>query len=79
MQTCNRNSYIFEDAKSYGKNGPVDLTTSSYAYFPEDEIKPSKAVAALLDAGVPLKNITMSSDANGSLPKFDGEGKLLRL
>ncbi|HAY71386.1 MAG TPA: beta-aspartyl-peptidase, partial [Saprospirales bacterium] len=39
---CNRNDYIFEDAKSYGKLGYVDITTSSYPYFPDEEIKPSR-------------------------------------
>ncbi len=76
---CNRNEYIFEDAKTYGKKGWIDITTSSYPYFPEYEVKPSRAVAALLDAGVPLEHITMTSDANGSLPHFDAQGNLVRL
>ena len=76
---CNRNTYIFKEAKEYGKKGWIDLTTSSYPYFPEDEVKPSQAVKELLEAGVPLAHISMSSDANGSLPKFDEEGKLLQL
>lgn len=75
----NRNHYIFEDAKSYGKLGVVDITTSSYPYFPDEEIKPSEAVRLLLEAGVPEAHITMTSDAFGSLPLFDAEGNLLRL
>ncbi len=75
----NRNDYIFEDAKIYGKLGWIDITSSSYPYFPEYEIKPSKAVRELLDAGVPLEHITMSSDAGGSLPDFDENGKLVKL
>ena len=31
---CNRNEYIFEDSKLYGKDGYVDITTSSWPYFP---------------------------------------------
>jgi len=76
---CNRNAYIFNDARTYGKKGWIDLTTSSYPYFPEDEVKPSEALKILLDAGVPAAHITMSSDAHGSLPKFDEEGTLVRL
>ncbi len=76
---CNRNDYIFIDAKEYGKDGYIDITASSYPYFPEYEIKPSKAIAELLDAGVPLKHITMTSDACGSLPGFDEKGNLVRL
>lgn len=77
---CNRNDYIFEDAKEYGKKGYVDITTSSYPYYPDEEIKPSKALKILLDSGVPLKNITFTSDACGSLPGFDPEtGKLVKI
>jgi beta-aspartyl-dipeptidase (metallo-type) len=76
---CNRNEYIFEDAKTYGKKGYVDLTASSWPYFPQYEIKPSKAIAELLKAGVPIEHITMSSDGFGSLPQFDESGKLLQL
>lgn len=75
----NRNHYIFEDAKTYGKQGVVDITTSSWPYFPDEEIKPSEAVQLLLEAGVPLEHITMTSDAFGSLPPFDSEGNLIRL
>lgn len=68
---CNRNDYIFEDSKEYGKKGWVDITTSSYPYFPQYEVKPSKSLKLLLDAGVPIEHITFTSDACGSLPDFD--------
>jgi len=76
---CNRNDYIFEDAKTYGKHGYVDFTTSSYPIFPDEEIKPSKGIVDLLKADVPLAHITMSSDGSGSLPQFDEKGELVRL
>jgi beta-aspartyl-dipeptidase (metallo-type) len=77
---CNRNDYTLEDAKVYGnKGGYVDITTSSYPYFPEYEVKPSKAVIELINAGVPLENITFTSDACGSLPGFDENGNLIKL
>lgn len=76
---CNRNREIFEASKKYGKKGYLDLTTSSYAYFQDAEIKPSRAVRLLLEAAVPLEHITLSSDANGSLPAFDKDGQLLHL
>lgn len=76
---CNRNDHIFEESKTYGKKGYVDLTASSYPFFPQYEIKPSKAIAELLKAGVPLEHITMSSDGFGSLPQFDENGKLVQL
>ncbi len=77
---CNRNDYIFEDAKEYGKKGYVDITTSSYPYYKDEEIKPSVALKLLLESGVPIKHITFTSDACGSLPGFDPEtGKLIKI
>jgi beta-aspartyl-dipeptidase (metallo-type) len=77
---CNRNDYIFEDAKEYGKKGYVDITTSSYPYYMDEEIKPSKALKQLLESGVPIRHITFTSDACGSLPGFDPvTGKLIKI
>ncbi len=77
---CNRNDYIFEDAKEYGKKGYVDITTSSYPYYADEEIKPSKALKQLLESGVPLGHITFTSDACGSLPGFDPvSGELIKI
>ena len=77
---CNRNSYIFEDAKEYGKKGYVDITTSSYPYYTDEEIKPSIALKQLLESGVPLGHITFTSDGCGSLPGFDPvTGKLIKM
>lgn len=67
----NRNDYIFEDAKVYGKKGYLDITTSSYPYYPDEEIKPATALRLLLEAGIPIEHITFTSDACGSLPGFD--------
>jgi len=76
---CNRNDYIFEDSKRYGKEGYIDITTSSWPYFTDEEIKPSTALKLLLEAGVPVTNITFSSDSCGSLPGFDDQGRLIKL
>ncbi len=76
---CNRNNYIYDDAKEYGKQGQIDITASSYPYFPEYEIKPSQAIRELLEVGVPLEHITMTSDGCGSLPDFDENGNLVKL
>jgi beta-aspartyl-dipeptidase (metallo-type) len=76
---CNRNDYIFEDSKNYGKTGYVDITTSSWPYFQDEEIKPSTALKILLQSGVPSGNITFSSDSCGSLPGFDEQGRLVKL
>ena len=76
---CNRNDHIFEDSKTYGKQGYIDITTSSWPYFTDEEVKPSRALKLLIDAGVPVTNITFSSDSCGSLPGFDEQGNLIKL
>lgn len=76
---CNRNDYIFKDSLQYGREGYIDLTASSYPYFPDIEVKPSKAIKQLIDSGVPIEHISMTSDANGSLPLFDEKGDLVRI
>jgi beta-aspartyl-dipeptidase (metallo-type) len=77
---CNRNFYIFDDAKEYGKLGYIDITTSSYPYYADEEVKPSVALKQLLESGVPLGHITFTSDGCGSLPGFDPEtGKLIKM
>jgi beta-aspartyl-dipeptidase (metallo-type) len=76
---CNRNDYIFEDSKTYAKAGYVDITTSSWQYYQDEEIKPSTALKLLLTAGVPSDHITFSSDSCGSLPGFDDQGRLVKL
>jgi len=76
---CNRNRTVFEAAKLYGRKGYVDLTASSYPYYPDEEIKVSRCLKELLNAGVPPGHITFSSDGCGSLPTFDATGSLLKL
>jgi beta-aspartyl-dipeptidase (metallo-type) len=75
----NRCASVFEEAMKYGLEGPVDVTASAWPYFQDEEVKPAGAVRGLLEAGVPLEHVTMSSDACGSLPDFDEAGELRRL
>jgi beta-aspartyl-dipeptidase (metallo-type) len=76
---CNRSRSVFQESLKYGKKGFVDLTCSSYPYYPDEEIKPAACLRELLAAGVPLAHVTFSSDGCGSLPTFDDKGDLLRL
>lgn len=55
--------------------GIIDLTcgmTGSAISVPE-------AVQQALDAGVPLERLTLSSDGNGSMPKFNDKNELIGL
>ena len=78
---CNRNPWLFAEAIEWGKAGGwVDLTTSSFPDLLEDgERLAADALVELLAAGVPAERITFSSDANASLPRFDGEGRLIEM
>lgn len=77
----NRNRELFQAGVDYAKNGGfVDLTTSTIPQFLEEgETKCSRALKKMLDEGVPLSQITFTSDAQGSLPAFDSEGNFAGL
>ncbi|MCR4397798.1 MAG: beta-aspartyl-peptidase [Firmicutes bacterium] len=77
----NRNPRILEEASRWGREGGhVDITSglSARAGF-EDAVKPAVAVRRLLEAGVPPKLVTMSSDGNGCMALWDAKGNLQRL
>ncbi len=78
---CNRNPWLFAEVIEWGKAGGwVDLTTSSFPDLLEDgERLAADGLVELLAAGVPAERITFSSDANASLPRFDGEGRLIEM
>ncbi|MFC0189223.1 beta-aspartyl-peptidase [Fictibacillus aquaticus] len=77
----NRNSYIFEAGIDFAKKGGfVDFTTSTTEQFLDGgEVKCSKGLKRMLEAGVPIENITFTSDAQGSLPAFDEKGEFIGL
>ncbi len=76
---ANRSRAVLEHARVYGRSATLDITTSAWPAFSDEEVKPSLALRELVDDGVPLDHITFSSDAGGSLPSFDAEGELERL
>ncbi|WP_406687485.1 beta-aspartyl-peptidase [Rossellomorea vietnamensis] len=77
----NRNAHLFEAGIQYAlKGGYVDFTTSTIPQFLEDgEVKCSQALKRMLDAGVPVEQITYTSDGQASLPNFDRDGELIGL
>jgi len=77
----NRNARLFKEAIEWGKRGGfMDITSGvSPAIGFAQAIKPSRAVREALAAGVALSRITMSSDGNGSMPRFDEHGNMLGL
>jgi beta-aspartyl-dipeptidase (metallo-type) len=72
----NRRRALLEEAIALAKSGcSVDITA-----FPteegEDAYSAAEALQRCLDAGAPPDRVTVSSDAGGSLPCFDGDGRL---
>ncbi|MCL1876155.1 MAG: beta-aspartyl-peptidase [Synergistaceae bacterium] len=65
----NRSTDVFEAAIIHGKaGGNVEITSgvSEKAHF-HGTVTPSKAIVRLIDSGVPIERITMSSDGYGSM------------
>ncbi|WP_404350308.1 beta-aspartyl-peptidase [Sutcliffiella horikoshii] len=77
----NRNRELFAAGIEHAKKGGyVDFTTSSIAKFLEQgETKCSVGLKEMLDQGVPIGNITFSSDGQASLPEFDENGEFIGL
>jgi len=74
----NRNPHLFEEGIAYAKAGGfVDFTTSTVqAYLDDGEVPCGIALRRMLEAGVDPGHITFTSDGQGSLPDFDGKGRL---
>ncbi len=77
----NRNPHLLEDGIRFALlGGMIDITSGlSPDAGATKGVKPSKAVKYCLDKGVPIENITMSSDGNGSMPLFDNKGYTIGL
>lgn len=77
----NRNEELLVQAMELAKMGAVIDITSGIA--PEGgfggAVKPSDAVVRCLENGVKIQNVTMSSDANGSMAVYDADGRFAGL
>lgn len=74
-----RTRELFNQAMEFAKmGGKIDITSFG-ELVRGSHIKPSKAVAECIENDVPIQNITMSTDGNGSMPKFDSEGNVIGL
>lgn len=70
----NRNRSLFEEACMLGSWGlVVDVTASSAT---DDGLAADEAIVRWLDTDLPELGITVSSDAGGSLPRFDASGAM---
>lgn len=75
----NRTEALLQEGIRYAKKGGViDFTTSSID-TDQPELRSSRCLKRALDAGVPISQITFTSDAQGSLPRFDAERNFIGL
>lgn len=77
----NRSRKLFDVGIEYTKKGGfIDLTTSSNKNFLEpEELRASEGLSYLIEKEVNVKQITFSSDGNGSMPIFNDKGELIGL
>lgn len=79
----NRNPELFEEGIAYAKKGGyVDFTASADPDFWEEqdgEIRTSRGIKRMLAEGVSIDQISMSSDAQGSLPIFNEKHECIGL
>jgi beta-aspartyl-dipeptidase (metallo-type) len=76
----NRNPELFEEAIRWAASGGyLDLTVGPDPDPGSTDVSAEKAVALCLKRQVPLTQLTVSSDSNGSLPVFGPDGQLVRL
>ena len=77
----NRNPALFDEGIAWAKaGGLVDFTTSTVpAWIAEGEVKCSRGLRTMIDAGVEVSQITFTSDGQGSMPVFDAQGRFERL
>ena len=74
----NRNGKLFKEGLEYVKRGGfIDLTTScDLENLGEGELRAGEGLKKYLDEKLPIDHITFTSDGNGSMEKFDKDGKL---
>lgn len=68
---CDRSPALVEQSIQFCKmGGKVDLTAGE---------RTANTIAYMVEQGAPLENITISSDGNGSMPRFDPNGNFVGL
>lgn len=77
----NRTSALFEDGLRFAREGGrIDFTTSTTPELLADgEVPAAEAVDRVRHARIDLSRVSLSSDANASLPRFDAQGRFVGL
>lgn len=77
----NRNATLLAEGIRFAqKGGMIDFTAGFNPLAkPGQSIRPTEAIRQALAQGVPIEQMTMSSDGNGSMPVFDERGDTIGL
>lgn len=72
---CARTEFLLKSACTYAMGASdryIDITTDGPCYLGH----PAAAVSAAVSCGVPVEQITLSSDGHGVVPRFDADGNI---
>lgn len=72
---CARSESLFKDGLAFTRAGGVMDITSGGSCF----ATPAKAIEMAIAEKAVMENITMSTDGNGSVPRFDAQGNMVGL
>lgn len=76
----NRNKELLMEAFEFAlRGGTIDLTAMPEEFSGSKDVCLEEAIKLAMEKKVPLERLTISSDANGSLPVFDSMGQLCGL
>lgn len=76
----NRSWDLLRDATELTRTSAVRIDVTAFPDDPNDEApSAAEAIVSLLDAGVSAQQLTLSSDAGGSIPAFSADGTLTGL
>lgn len=78
---CNRNRRVLAEAIEFARSGGrIDLTAGTEPdQESDDDVSVETAIRLIVESGIPLEQVTVSSDGNGSCPVFDAAGNLIGL
>ncbi len=74
----NRNRALFEEAQAFARTRGLGAPSFDVTAFPEHDVgeglSAAAAIAAWVEAGLPLERLTCSSDGGGCMPCFGHDG-----
>lgn len=75
----NRRKALFDEGLELARRG-VHLDFTAFPVADGEDAWPAEvALAKALDAGIPVEQLSVSSDGGGCLPEFDADGRMTRM